>query len=133
MWSTNNGQTFSSPKQITEESADTPALCVLNGTLWLVWKGTDNGGSLNMAPLQRNGVAVTGIGSKHQPGQNTQHGPAAVVIGTTMYIAWVGTDYHGLNLITTTDGQTFTGHYASVQQSSATPAMCTNGTNLYFT
>jgi hypothetical protein len=132
MWSTNNGQTFSSPKQITEESADTPALCVLNGTLWLVWKGTDNGGSLNMAPLQRNGVAVTGIGSKHQPGQNTQHGPAAVVIGTTMYIAWVGTDYHGLNLITTTDGQTFTGHYASVQQSSATPAMCTNGTNLYF-
>ena len=49
-----------------------------------------------------------------------------------MYIAWVGTDYHGLNLITTTDGQTFTGHYASVQQSSTTPAMCTNGTNLYF-
>ena len=69
MWSTNNGQTFSSPKQITEESADTPALCVLNGTLWLVWKGTDNGGSLNMAPLQRNGVAVTGIGSKPRPGR----------------------------------------------------------------
>jgi hypothetical protein len=132
MWSTDNGQTFSPPKQTTEESADTPALCVLNNELWLAWKGTDNEGSLNIAPLQRNGVAVTGVGSTHQPGQNSQHGPAATVIGTTMYIAWVGTDYHGLNLITTADGQTFTGHYASVQQSSATPAMCTNGTDLYF-
>jgi hypothetical protein len=132
MWSTDNGQTFFPPKQTTEESADTPALCVLNNELWLAWKGTDNEGSLNIAPLQRNGVAVTGVGSTHQPGQNSQHGPAATVIGTTMYVAWVGTDYHGLNLITTTDGQTFTGHYASVQQSSATPAMCTDGTRLYF-
>jgi hypothetical protein len=79
------------------------------------------------APARRNGR------DRLRPAEPaSQYGPAAATVETTMYIAWAGYGNGRLNLISTADGGTFTGQYTSLQTSSATPALCTTGSDLYY-
>ncbi len=133
-WSTDCGHSFPDANHYfspSETSGANPAICAFNGSLWIIWAGKANT-QLCVVPVQRSGATVTGLGAQSQPQQLSQYGPAVVAVGATMYIAWVSTNgLYELNLLPTTDGQTYGDKYVSQQASSATPALCTDGQNPY--
>jgi hypothetical protein len=120
---------YPAPAQPSQRSLNSPTLSAFGNDLYIGWTGTNSMGNIAQVALSES--QVTNLINVVYLTQESAFGPALASVGGQLYFAWVGSGNKRLNLISSPDGQNFSGQYTSRQTSVGTPGLCSSDQNLY--
>jgi hypothetical protein len=122
-------QQYPSSSQPSQRSLNSPTLSAFSNDLYIGWTGTNSMGNIAQAALSES--QVTDLINLVPFNQESAYGPALASVGGQLYLSWVGNGNNRLNLISSPDGQNFSGQYTSRQTSIGSPGLCSSDQNLY--
>jgi hypothetical protein len=127
-----DGSNFGTPYSSAQTSPAGPALCAFDGNLFIAWTGTGNN-QLNVAQVELDSDGQpAGIGLPAQLDQTSHAGPGLASLDGVLYLTWTGTGNNQLNIISSTDGVSFSGGpFISAETSPDGPALQAGNGNLF--